>query len=128
MNNMMKPKKMMGGVARIPQGYKDGGKVKPFAGKDNKKEERAEAKMVRSGKVSPAQYASKEKAEGDMKSSSNLMRTGKEMASGAMSPEQYASSAKMNDGGLVTATNSMAPNECTYNLGPGVRSRQDYKK
>lgn len=100
MNNMMKPKKMMGGVARIPQGYKDGGKVKP----------------------------PKEKAKGDMMSSSNMMRTGKEMASGAMSPEQYASSAKMNDGGLVKATNSMAPNECTYNLGPGVRSQQDYKK
>lgn len=94
MNNMMKPKKMMGGVARIPQGYKDGGKVKPFAGKDNKKEERAEAKMVRSGKVSPAQYASKEKAEGDMKSSSSLMRTGKSLSSGAMTAMQYGSKAK----------------------------------
>lgn len=104
MNNMMKPKKMMGGVARIPQGYKDG------------------------GKVSPAKYVAKKKTEGDMKSSSSLMRSGKEMASGSMSPEQYASSAKMNDGGLVKATGSMAPNECTYNLGPGVRSQQDYKK
>ena len=34
----------------------------------------------------------------------------------------------MNDGGLVRATGSMAPNECTYNGGPGVRSMQDYKK
>lgn len=33
-----------------------------------------------------------------------------------------------NDGGLVRATGSMAPNECTYNGGPGVRSQQDYKK
>ena len=34
----------------------------------------------------------------------------------------------MNNGGLVKATGSMAPNECTYNGGPGVRSMQDYKK
>ena len=128
MNNMMKPKKMMGGVARIPQGYKDGGKVKPFAGKDNKKEERAEAKMVRSGKVSPAQYAAKEKAEGDTKSKASLMRTGKDIASGRESVAQYGAMAKMNDGGLVRATGSMAPNECAYNGGPGVRSMQDYKK
>lgn len=31
------------------------------------------------------------------------------------------------DGGLVRASYG-APNECTYNQGPGVRSRQDYKK
>jgi len=31
------------------------------------------------------------------------------------------------NGGLVVAGYG-APNECTYNQGPGVRSRQDYKK
>lgn len=112
----------------MPQGYKDGGKVKAFGGKDNKKEEMAEAKAVRSGKVSPKEYAAKEKSEGDTKSKSSLMSTGKALASGKMSASQYGGMAMMNDGGLVRATGSMAPNECTYNGGPGVRSMQDYKK
>ena len=112
----------------MPQGYKDGGKVKAFGGKDNKKEEMAEAKAVRSGKVSPKEYAAKEKSEGDKKSKATLMRTGKALASGKMSAPQYGGMAMMNNGGLVTATSSMAPNECTYNGGPGVRSMQDYKK
>jgi hypothetical protein len=125
----MKPKmKTSGGTPVIPQGYKDGGKVAAFKGKDTRAEERTEARMVRSGKVSPAQYASKEKAEGDMKSKASLMRTGKDIASGKQSVTQYGAMAKMNDGGLVRATGSMAPNECTYNGGPGVRSMQDYKK
>lgn len=68
--------------------------TKAFAGKDNKAEERKEAKMVRAGKVSPAQYAKKEKAEGDMKSKSSLMATGKKLASGKMSAAQYAKAAK----------------------------------
>jgi hypothetical protein len=127
--NKIKPKtKTSGGMPVIPQAYKDGGKVTAFKGKDNRAEERAEAKMVRSGKVSPAQYAAKEKAEGDTKSKASLMRTGKDLASGRESVAQYGAMAKMNDGGLVRATGSMAPNECTYNGGPGVRSMQDYKK
>jgi hypothetical protein len=116
----------------IPQGYKDGGKVKAFNGKDTVREEKAEARLVRSGKVSPAQYKSKEmaeeKREGEKSNPAKLMSTGKALASGKMSASQYGGMAKMADGGLVRASNSMAPNECTYNYGPGVRSQQDYKK
>lgn len=65
-----------------------------FKGKDNKKEEMAEARQVRSGKVSPAQYAKKEKAEGDMKSSKSLISTGKKLASGKLSAAAYGKSAK----------------------------------
>jgi hypothetical protein len=69
-------------------------KVNPFAGKDNKAEERKEAKMVRAGKVSPAQYAAREKAEGDMKSKSSLTAIGKKLATGKMTSAQYAKKAK----------------------------------
>lgn len=67
--------------------------AKPFAGKQTKQEEMAEAKAVRSGKVTPAQYAAREKAEGDKKSKSSLMAKGKSIASGKMSPSKYASMA-----------------------------------
>jgi len=45
-----------------------------------------------------------------------------------MSDKKKSPTMYMNDGGMVRATGSMAPNECTYNGGPGVRSMQDYKK
>ena len=113
----------------MPQGYKDGGKVKPFGGKDNKSEEMAEAKVVRSGKVSPKDYVADEKAEGDTKSKASLMRTGKALASGKMSASQYASSAKMANGGYVGGCvdmPSMAGNSPSTAM--GQRSQQDYKK
>lgn len=69
-------------------------KASPFKGKDNKAEEKAEARQLRAGKVSPAQYVKKEKAEGDMKSTKSLLATGKKLASGKMSPASYAKSAK----------------------------------
>lgn len=97
----------------MPQGYKNGGKVKAFGGKDNPKEERAEAREVRSGKVSPAQYAAKEKAEGEKASTKSLQATGKQLASGKLSADQYANRAKMANGGYVCG---------------GVRSNQDYGK
>ena len=103
--------------------------------------------MVRSGKMTPAQYAAAEKAEGDTKSKSSLMARGKQLASGAMSAGKYASMAtdmpKMANGGAVMgyANGGMvhgtadlkrqvvgAPNVCEYNYGPGVRSHQDYRK
>lgn len=103
--------------------------MKAFKGKQTPAEERAEAKMVRSGKMTPAQYARAEKAEGDTKSTAALKARGQQLASGKMSPDQYAAQAmpKMADGGLVRQGMG-APNECTYNQGPGVRSLQDYKK
>lgn len=65
--------------------------TKAFAGKDSKAEERKEARQVRSGKVTPAQYAAKEKREdGGKVNSKTLQARGKQLASGKMSPNQYA--------------------------------------
>jgi hypothetical protein len=64
-----------------------------FKGKQTKSEEMKEAKMVRSGKVSPAQYAKREKAEGSNKSMKRLRSDGKALASGKMTAGQYASKA-----------------------------------
>ncbi len=108
--------------------------MKAFKGKQSAAEEKAEAKMVRSGKMTPAQYARAEKAEGDTASTKSLEARGQQLASGKMSAEQYASMAtdmpKMADGGMVglSRQGTGAPNECTYTHGPGVRSLQDYKK
>lgn len=63
--------------------------TKPFAGKDNKAEEMAEARKVRSGKVTPAQYVRAEKKEGDKSSRAALLAKGKALASGKMSASQY---------------------------------------
>lgn len=65
--------------------------TKAFSGKQTPAEERKEAQMVRSGKVSPAEYARREKAEGDTKSPARLKATGQKLASGKMSASQYAS-------------------------------------
>lgn len=100
----MKAMKPMKGM--IPAGYADGGKVKPFTGKDSKAEEMAEAKAVRSGKVTPKQYVRKEmaeeKKEGEKSNPRKLAATGKALASGKMSAEQYGAKAKMADGGRVS--------------------------
>lgn len=126
---------------------------KAFAGKQTAAEERAEARMVRSGKMTPAQYAAAEKREGDSKPKSELMARGKQLAGGKMSADSYASNAmpKMANGGMVRgyADGGMvmgyadggavdglhrqypgfeAPNAPCHTGGPGVRSLQDYKK
>lgn len=92
----------------IPAGYANGGKVKPFSGKDTAAEEMAEAKAVRSGKVSPAQYKAREmaeeKREGEKSNPKKLAATGKALASGAMSAGKYASQAKMANGGKVSGS------------------------
>lgn len=88
--NKMKAKPVKG---MIPAGYADGGKVKPFAGKQTPAEERKEAMMVRSGKMTPAQYARKEKAEGDKKPMPVLKAKGEKLASGKMSVKEYAGKA-----------------------------------
>lgn len=102
-------------------------KAKPFAGKDNKAEEMAEAKAVRAGKVSPKAYVRGEKSEGDSKSPASLMATGKALASGRMSASQYASTAKMADGGYVCKDHPMMAGNALSTRG-GQRSQQDYKK
>ena len=90
----------------IPAGFANGGKVtKPFTGKDTKAEEMAEAKAVRSGKVTPKQYVQREvaeeKREGEKPNRAKLAATGKALASGKMSAEKYGSMAKMANGGMV---------------------------
>lgn len=116
--------------------------AKMFQGKQTRQEEMAEAKAVRSGKVSPAEYARREKAEGDKASTKSLEARGKQLASGKMSADQYAGKAmpKMANGGMVQgyadgglvglhrASTSMVPNAPCMSHGPGVRSHQDYKK
>lgn len=98
----MKPMKKKGVIAA---GYADGGKVKPFSGKDTKAEEMAEARAVRSGKVSAKDYVrretAEEKKEGEKSSRAELIKKGKALASGKMSAEEYGSMAKMADGGYV---------------------------
>jgi hypothetical protein len=107
--------------------------AKPFQGKQSPAEERAEARMVRSGKMSPAEYAAAEKREGDSKSKASLEARGRDLASGRMSESRYAGMAsgepkKMADGGLVSGMGFHAPNTPTGVCGPGVRSQQDYRK
>jgi hypothetical protein len=90
----------------IPAGYANGGKVKPFTGKDTKAEEMAEAKSVRSGKVSPKGYANaeqqEEKKEGEKPTPrKTLIQKGKALASGKMSASAYGAMAKKADGGMM---------------------------
>jgi hypothetical protein len=90
--------------------------AKMFKGKDTKAEEMAEAKALKSGKISKAQYVAGEKAEGHGKGAAKV---GAAIKSGKMSPGQYAAahSKKMADGGMV----------CGMGKGP-TRSKQDYRK
>lgn len=103
---MMKKMPVKSAKGVIPAGFANGGKVRPFSGKDTKSEEMAEAKAVRSGKVSPKQYVSKETAEerreGERTPRKALAQRGKDLASGKMSAEKYGSMAKMANGGRAT--------------------------
>lgn len=56
--------KMRTKMPMMPQAYKDGGKVKAGAGKESRAEEMKEARMIKAGKMSPAQYAGMESREG----------------------------------------------------------------
>ena len=95
----------------IPAGFANGGKVKPFTGKDTKAEEMAEAKAVRGGKVSAKEYVrrevAEEKKEGEKPNPKKLAATGKALASGKMSADKYGSMAKMANGGKVAVKGSM---------------------
>lgn len=63
-----------------------------FRGKDTPSEEKKEARAVKSGKVSPAQYARGEKSEGEKDSKAALLAKAKAMKSGKLTPAQYAKS------------------------------------
>jgi len=68
--------------------------MKLFKGKDTKGEEMKEARAVRSGKLTPAQYAKGEKSEGTKTPAKNLVARGQALKSGKMSPADYAKAGK----------------------------------
>ena len=61
-----------------------------FKGKEDAREEKREAKAVKSGKISPAQYAKGEKMEGEKDKMSSLKKRGEELKSGKLSAGKYA--------------------------------------
>ena len=67
--------------------FKEGG-MALFKGKESKAEEKAEAKAVKTGKLSPAQYAKGEAKEGH---GAGALAKGKALKSGKLSVEKYAS-------------------------------------
>ena len=61
-----------------------------FAGKETAGEEKREARAVRSGKISPSQYAKGEKSEGEKDKKGTLVKRGEALKSGKLSPAAYA--------------------------------------
>lgn len=61
-----------------------------FKGKESMKEETAEAKAVKSGKISPKQYVAGEKSEGE--STKGKAAVAAKIKSGKLSPSAYAKS------------------------------------
>lgn len=59
-----------------------------FRGADTPAEEKAEARAVRSGKITPKQYVAGEKSEGETEP--GMMARAKALKSGKMSPAAYA--------------------------------------
>ena len=59
-----------------------------FRGADTPAEEKAEARAVRSGKITPKQYVAGEKSEGEKEP--GMMARAKALKSGRMSPAAYA--------------------------------------
>ena len=73
-----------------------------FRGTESAAEEKAEARAVRSGKITPKQYVAGEKSEGEKEP--GMMARAKALKSGKMSPAAYAKhekSEKMCGGGKV---------------------------
>lgn len=81
-------------------GKKEGGSVatkKLFGGKETRAEEMKEAKALKSGKISKAQYVAGEKSEGHGKGAA---KTASAIKSGKITPAQYAKAeTMMRDGG-----------------------------
>jgi hypothetical protein len=75
---------------------------KLFTGKDSKAEEMAEAKALKSGKISPKQYKAGEKSEGE-KNTKEISKNAAAIKSGKLSPAAYAKteSKGMANGGKV---------------------------
>ena len=101
----MRNKYRGGGIALRGMGAALAKGGRAFGGKETYGEELAEAKQVKSGKVSPKQFVKKEKAEKhkgeELKS---LAKQAKAIKSGKVSPESYAkmeASEPMKKGGKV---------------------------
>jgi hypothetical protein len=94
---------------------------KMFAGKETPDEEMAEAKALKSGKISKGQYLKGEKSEGE--NPAKAKKNADAIKSGKMSPKQYASKEepkKMANGGSVGTPSGVS--------GTGRRSAVDYGK
>lgn len=97
--------------------------AKLFGGKETPAEEMAEAKALKGGKISKAQYMKGEKSEGNAK---EAKKNADAIKSGKMTPKQYADMhkngkmKKMADGGMAGCASGMS--------GTGRRSMQDYGK
>lgn len=69
--------------------FKEGG-MALFKGKESAGEEKAEARALRSGKISKAQYIAGEKSEGKKEPLSEIKKNASAIKSGKMSPAKYA--------------------------------------
>lgn len=85
--------------------FKEGG-MALFKGKETPAEERKEAKAVKSGKITPAQYAKGEAKEGH---GAGAMAKGKALKSGKLSTEKYVKEHKYAEGGSVGKSNKAMP-------------------
>jgi len=91
--NMAKNKKRGGGVIMASKRSTMGEALKAgglFKGNETYAEELAEARSVKSGKTSPAEFVKGEKSEGHKGEEKNLSKQAKDIKSGKVSPESYA--------------------------------------
>lgn len=86
--------------------------AKMFQGKQSPAEEMAEAKALKSGKITKGEYVKGEMSEGKGESKKEAMKKADALKSGKMSAKEYASPKKMADGGMAC----------------GHRGNQDYGK
>jgi hypothetical protein len=86
--------------------------AKLFQGKQTKAEEMAEAKALKSGKITKEEYVKGELAEGKGDTKAAAMKKADALKTGKMSAQEYAAPKKMADGGMAC----------------GHRSAQDYGK
>lgn len=86
--------------------FKEGGVMKKlFGGKETRAEEMKEAKALKSGKISPADYVKGEKSEGH---GAGAASKAKAIKSGALSPAKYGAEHAMKKGGMACGPKKMA--------------------
>ena len=95
-----------------------------FRGADTPAEEKAEARAVRSGKITPKQYVAGEKSEGEKEP--GMLARAKALKSGKMSPAAYAKhegAEKMKKGGCATAKKMKSGGCATKKMAAGGKVR-----